>query len=181
MLARDLINEPDILDLKAYADPGVIHSLLKSEAYVRENQPVFEVIQTFANLKLNLMPVLDEKNKYLGSITLENLVRLLARITSIDALGGIIVLEINDKDYSLSQLAQIVEANDAKVLSAYITSFTDSTKLEVTLKINKLEIGPILQTFDRYGYTVKASYSNQDAYSETLRERFDSLMNYLNI
>ncbi len=95
--------------------------------------------------------------------------------------GGTIVLEINDKDYSLSQLAQIVEANDAKVLSAYITSFPDSTKLEVTLKINKVEIGPILQTFDRYGLPVKASYSNQDAYSETLRERFDSLMNYLNI
>jgi len=176
-----MICDTDIVDQNAFDDPLGNHKLSLSGAYVRENQPIYEVIQTFADLKLTLMPVLDEKDQYLGVITLANLVHHLAGITSIDTQGSIIVLEINDKDYSLAQLSQIVEANDAKVLSSYITSYPDSTKLEVTLKINKLDIGPILQTFSRYDYTIKASYSNKDAYSETLQERFDSLMNYLNI
>ena len=176
-----VISDTDIFNLNAFDDPLGNHNLTLKGAYVRESQPLYEVIQTFANLKLTLMPVVDEKNQYLGSITLANLVHNLARITSIDTQGGIIILEINDKDYSLAQICQIVEANDATVLSSYITSFPDSTKLEVTLKINRLEIGAILQAFDRYGYIVISSYSNNDAYSEIIQERFDSLMNYLNI
>jgi hypothetical protein len=181
MIARDLITEPDILDMETYGDPGMINGLLKSGSFVRENQPVFEVIQAFADLKTKVIPVLSENNQYLGTVTLEKLVRSLARITSVETKGGIIVLEVNTRDYSLSHLAQIVEANDARVLSAYITSFPEPSRLEVTLKVNTQEIGPILQTFDRYGYTVKASYSNQDAYTETIRERYDALMNFLNI
>ena len=176
-----MISDTDIFDLNIPDDPLGNHNLALISAYVSENQPIYEVIQTFASLKLTLMPVLDENEKYLGVITLANLVHQLAGITSIDSHGSIIVLEINDKDYSLAQLSQIVEANDAKVLSSYITSHPDSTKLEVTLKISKLDIGSILQTFNRYDYTIKASYSNKDAYSETIKERFDSLMNYLNI
>lgn len=176
-----VISDADIFALNAFDDPIGNHMLTLNGAYVKDSQPVYEVIQTFANMKLSLMPVLDEKNQYLGVITLANLVHHMAKITSIDAQGGIIVLEINDKDYSLSQICQIVESNDATVLSSYITSFPDSTKLEVTLKINRLDIGPILQTFDRYGYLVISSYSNNDSYSETLQERFDALMNYLNI
>ena len=79
------------------------------------------------------------------------------------------------------EIAQIVESNDAKILSLYITSFPDSTKLEVTIKVNRMEIGAILQTFDRYNYVIKATWSQEDAYSEGLQDRFDALMNYLSI
>ena len=92
----------------------------------------------------------------------------------------IIVLEINDKDYLLTEIAQIVESNDAKVLSMYITSHPDSTKFEVTLKINKMDVGSILQTFNRYDYIISASFT-EDTYTDNLQDRFDSLMNYLNI
>jgi len=176
-----VISDTDIFNLNAFDDPIGNHTLTLTGAYVREFQPIYEVIQNFASLKLTVMPVLDEKNQYIGAITLANLVHNLAKITSIDTQGGIIILEINDKDYSLSQICQIVESNDATVLSSYITSFPDSTKLEVTLKINRLDIGSILQTFNRYGYNIISSYSNKDAYSEIIQERFDSLMNYLNI
>ena len=176
-----MISDTDISNMNTVDDPLGNFALSLSGAYVKEDQPIYDVIQTFANMKLTLIPVLDDKDSYLGVITLANLVHNLAGITSIDTQGSIIILEINDKDYSLAQLSQIVEANEAKVLSSYITSYPDSTKLEVTLKISKLDIGSILQTFKRYDYIIKASYSNKDAYSETIQERFDSLMNYLNI
>jgi acetoin utilization protein AcuB len=118
---------------------------------------------------------------YLGMITMSSLCQHLAEMTSIINPGGIIVLEINNNDYSLSEIARIVESNDAKVLSLYITSHPDSTKMDVALKINRIDIGPLLQTFFRYNYIVKASWSNEDAYNDDLRDRFDSLMNYLNV
>jgi predicted transcriptional regulator len=150
-------------------------------AYISENQHIFEVIKVFSTLHLTMLPVLNEKNQYVGAICLSTLVDHLAEMAALHNPGGIIILEINDKDYSLTEIAQIVESNDAKILSLYITSFPDSTKLEVTIKINRIDIGPVLQTFFRFNYLVSASWSQEDAYSEGLQDRFDALMNYLSI
>jgi acetoin utilization protein AcuB len=148
--------------------------------YVNEPQHFYDVLRLFAEHHLTLLPVLNEKNQYSGVVMLSSLVNRLSEIYAIDNPGGIIVLEVNDKDYLLTEIARIIESNDAKVLSMYITSFPDSTKLEITLKINKLDIGPVLQTFSRFNYTIKASFA-ENTYFETLQERYDSLMNYLNI
>jgi hypothetical protein len=88
---------------------------------------------------------------------------------------------VNEKDYLLTEIAGIVESNDAKILSLYITSHPESTRLEITLKVNRIDIGAILQTLYRYNYTVKASWSKTDSFSEGMQDRFDSLMNYLKI
>jgi len=81
----------------------------------------------------------------------------------------------------MTEIAQIVESNDTKILSMYVTEHPDSTLLEVTLKVNRIDIGSILQTFFRYNYTVKASWSQEDSYTEGLKDRYDALMNYLSI
>ena len=72
------------------------------------------------------------------------------------------------------------ESNDAKVLGMFVSTFPDSTRMEVSLKINKIDVRPILQTFTRYNYTIKASFT-EDTYSESLQDRYNELMNYLNI
>jgi acetoin utilization protein AcuB len=175
-----LISDTDIYTLNILEEPVNSQKFLLNFCYVREDQHIYEVMKLFSSLHLSILPVVDEKNLYLGCITLGNLVQTFSEITAIENPGGIIVLEINDKDYLLTEIAQIVESNDAKVLSMYITSHPDSTKLEVTLKINKIDVGPILQTFNRYDYIISASYT-EDTYTENLQDRFDSLMNYLNI
>jgi hypothetical protein len=91
-----------------------------------------------------------------------------------------LVLEVNQIDYSLAQIAQIVESNNAKILSSYIMSSPDSTKLEVTLKINKTELDPIIRTFERYDYTISASFQKSD-FNDDLQLRYDSLINYLKL
>jgi hypothetical protein len=83
-------------------------------------------------------------------------------------------------DYSLTQIASIVEGNDAKILSLYVNSLTDSTKIEVTLKVNKEDLSRILQTFYRYNYSVKASYHQSD-YDDDLKGKFDEFIRFLNI
>ena len=175
-----LISDKDIASLNNLDEPVGNHSLSLGLPHVMENQHVYEIIKTLAALKLTLLPVLDENNHYLGVINLASMIHLFSDIFAIDNPGGIIILEINEKDYLLTEIAQIVESNDAKILNLYITSIPDKGKMEVTIKVNKIDIGPILQTFSRYNYTVNASYF-EDTYSEGIQERFDSFMNYLNV
>ncbi len=175
-----LISDSDVYNRNSFDEPVGDHQLSLAHAYVLESQHIYDVIRIFSSLKLTVLPVLDEKKKYLGCISLAKLVQTLADMYAISNPGGIIVLEINDKDYALSEIARIVESNDAKILSLYITSYADSTKLDVTLKVNRMDVAPILQTFTRFNYIIKASFT-EDTYFEGLQERFDSLMNYLNI
>jgi (p)ppGpp synthase/HD superfamily hydrolase len=98
-----------------------------------------------------------------------------------DQPGGIIVLELVERDYSLTQLAQIVESNNVKILSMYITSRPDSTKLEVTIKVNTNDLGSVIRTFERYNYEVKTWVSTDDSMENLYSERFDLLMKYLNM
>ena len=101
-------------------------------------------------------------------------------MSSIEEPGGLIVLELNVNDFSLAEIGQIVESNDAKILSTYITSHTNSTKMELTIKINKSSTGDIIQTFNRYDYVIKASYHDNEA-DEDIKDRIDFFMNYINI
>jgi acetoin utilization protein AcuB len=175
-----LISDTDILTHNNFKEPVGSHPLSLSNAYILENQHIYDVIRIVDAMKLTLLPVVDEKKHYLGSITLPGLCHHLSRLMAIDNPGGIIILELNDKDYVLTEIAQIVESNDAKILGMYITTFPDSTRMEVTLKLNKIDVGPVLQTFMRYNYSIKASFT-EDTYTESLQERYNSLMNYLNI
>jgi acetoin utilization protein AcuB len=149
--------------------------------FVTEDQHIYEVLKMFSSLNLTLLPVVNEQNTYLGSIILQTVVQSLSEIIGIHNPGGVIVLEINDKDYNLAEIVQVVESNDAKILSCFVTSQTDSTQLEITVKVNRIEIGPLLQSFFRLNYHVKQSWSKEDSYNEGLQDRFDALMNYLNI
>ena len=105
---------------------------------------------------------------------------LIANTGSIKENGGILVLEVASVDYSMAQIGQIVESNDAKILSSYIMSSTDSTTIEVTLKINKVDLDRIIRTFERYDYVIKASFQ-KSSYNDDMQFRYDALMNYLNL
>ncbi len=175
-----LISEHDIYDMNKADEPLGSHKLSLSHPYVNENDYVYDILRVMDEYKLTLIPVLDEKKNYLGCITLESLLHFMAISFSVNNPGGVIVLEMSQTDYSLTEIANIVESNDAKLLSLFITDHPDSTRLEVIIKVNKMELGPILSTFDRYGYFVKASMGEDDDLDD-LRENYDSLMNYLNI
>lgn len=175
-----LISDTDILDLNITDDEIGKHKLSLIRPFVKENQHVYEVIKMISNMKLTVLPVLDENENYLGLIPLTSLLQQFSILAATREPGGIIVLEMNELDYSLSQIAQIVEGNDGKILSCYLNSLPESTRIEVTVKVNKTDISGILQTFNRYNYTVKASF-HQSEFSDDMKNRFDSFMNYINI
>ncbi|HOW08407.1 MAG TPA: CBS domain-containing protein [Bacteroidales bacterium] len=176
-----LISDTDIYDMNQPEEPIGNHSLTLLKPFVTTEQHLFEVIGLASRLKLTVVPVLDEKQHYKGVITITDLIRYLAGISSMDQQGAIIVLELLERDYSLSQIAQIVESNNVKVLSMYLTSPPDSTRLEVTLKLNSNEIASVIRTFERYSYEVKTWVTTDDTMDRFYSERFDLLMKYLNI
>jgi acetoin utilization protein AcuB len=175
-----LISENDIYAENNFKESIGNHQLSLSNASVDQFQHVYEIISLASELNLSIIPVIDTENRYLGSITLPHLLECFSKNASILNPGGIILLECNENDYSLEQISHIVETNDAKILNCYVSSHKDSIKLEVTLKLNKMNIYPILQTFERYGYLIVASFNEPD-YTNDIKERYDSLMNYLNI
>ena len=175
-----LISELDIYNLNNFDEPLGNHKLSLKHPYVFENQHIYDVLKLVNEQNLSLVPVLNGEGNYLGSINLQNLIKYFALSLSVDNPGGIIVLEMTYNDYSLTELAKIVEENDAKILSTFLLNYEDSTRLDVFLKINKMDISSILKTFERYNYFVKASYGEEDD-NEDLKERYNSLMNYLNV
>ena len=144
--------------------------------FVYENYHIYDVICLAAGSLLSVVPVLDRKNNFVGSITLTDILRHLDTLLCVDQPGGILVLEVNRIDYSLAEVAQIVEYNEARVLSCYVSGNRDSQQLQITLKINTLNVDPILDTFIRYGYTVKNSFVTGEEEQDSLRERYGLLM-----
>ncbi|MEI6049318.1 MAG: CBS domain-containing protein [Bacteroidota bacterium] len=176
-----LISDADIYDMNHPEEPISNHELTLLKPYVTTEQHIFEVIGLAGRLKLSVVPVLDNNKHFKGVITTNDLIMHIAGLSSLDQPGGIIVLELIERDYSLSQIAQIVESNNIKVLSMYITSTPESTKLEVTLKVNTGDLVSVIRTFERYNYEVKTWVSDNDSMDHFYSERFDLLMKYLNI
>lgn len=173
-----LISESDILDkqdLDETLDKLFDHL---PRPYVKESAHIYEVLYRVAEHKISVIPILAEDESYLGCTSIHQLISLIANTGSIKERGGIIVLEMNTNDYSLAQIAQIVESNGAKILSSYIISNLDSTKIEVTLKINQIELSRIIQTFERYDYTISASFQ-KSSFDDDLQNRYDALLNFL--
>lgn len=146
--------------------------------FVYQSAHVYDILLKMSTEKLSVLPVLNEQEEYLGCISVYGVMAVLSDFGSLKEHGGILVLEMNQSDYSLAQIAQIVESNNAKILSSYITSNEESTNTEVTLKINTSNLSSIIRTFERYDYQVKAAFQDKDA-EDDLRNRFDALMNFM--
>ena len=170
----DLINHPEA------DDPVGNVKLSVPNAFIPAQQHVFDVMKMMTEHKLSLLPVVDHQNFYSGSITHSDLLRFLTLNISVLNPGGLIVLEVAENDYSMAEISQIVESNNSRIIGAYFTTRPDSTLIDITLKINNIDLNAVILTFERYGYTIKATFAEKDDLDE-LKERYNALMNYLSI
>jgi len=142
-------------------------------------QHLFDIIEELEKFSLTVIPVLDEEKHYLGSITNRKLLYTIAKSTSIQSNGGVIVLRMNQNDYQMSEIARIVEDNNTKILSSYITSIPDALQIELTLKLNTMDINSIVKDLERFDYNVSASFNTKET-NDDFNERYESLMRFLN-
>ena len=147
--------------------------------FVRENMIWLDVLEIFAKNDSNIIPVLDTKNTYLGYYELEDVIRFLHETPFLKEEGGIIVVEKEIDKFSMSQVAQIIESNNAKILGIFISNVVGN-KVEITIKISQSGINDIIQTFRLYEYE-SISEHQEDSYLNSLKERSEYLDKYLNI
>ncbi|MBV7269434.1 CBS domain-containing protein [Winogradskyella luteola] len=147
--------------------------------FVRPTTNWLDVLEAFAQNDSNIMPVLDQNNTYLGYYELNDIIHLFNETPFFSEPGGILIVEKGINDYSFSEISQIVESNDAKLLGAFISRM-DSDLVRITLKIGDASLNEVIQTFRRYSYNIVSGHE-EDSYIESLKERSQYLDKYLNM
>ncbi len=147
---------------------------------VDPKQHLFEAIRVMTDYKLSLLPVVDNAQMFIGEIQPSGIMACLADLSAVREDGSVIVLEMADVDYSLSDIGRHVEENDAKIYSAFVSRLGGGRMIEVTLKINRDNIRGVIQTLQRHEYKIKAFY-DAPSYEADIRNRYEELMRYLNI
>lgn len=147
--------------------------------FVNDRTNWLDILEAFAMKSSNIMPVLDQQNKYLGYYELGDIMDLFNHTPFLNEAGAIIVVEKGSKDYSFSEICQIVESNDAKILGVFISKIENDVT-QATVKVGFASMNAIAQTFRRYGYNVVSEHP-EDKVQEELKERSEYLNKYLNI
>ncbi len=175
-----LLSEDEVLN---FSDPDL--SIQENRPsflvkFVSTDQHLYDVMKLVVDSNLSVVPVLDNTGEYLGIITVENLIKQLVESGSITHPGGVLVLEMAPRDYSLAEIARLIESENAAILSSFITSPYGKSTIELTLKLNKEDLKHIVATLERFNYTVK-SFFYESEYLDSLNERYQSLIRYLNV
>jgi CBS domain len=147
--------------------------------FARENMIWLDVLEVFAKNHTNIVPVLSEENNYKGYYELEDIVKFFHETPFLKEPGGILVVQKNIIDYSMSQVAQIVESNNGKLLGMFVSEANSET-IQITVKTTLGAMNDIIQTFRRYNYEIISEH-HEDNYLNSLKERSEYLDKYLNI
>ena len=174
-----LVYENDLLNAEEVSRLSEIQSLFSSLVVHAENH-FLSAVQMFNEYGLTVIPVIEGEQEFIGAIVHTDLFKQLAKQTGANEPGGLIVLELEKRSYSFSEISKLVETNDGNItqLNSYYDNTTET--FIVTLKVNKFEISDIVATFQRYDYTVRY-YFGEELYENELRNNYDHLMNYLNM
>lgn len=175
-----LVTMEDIIGIKPLNQ--ALKSFVQSfrKPFVKDTAHIFDVMKAALDFNVRVVPVIDEDHTYLGLISAESCLRAFAVLNSVKDAGGILELEIPVKDYLMSEVARIVEDNEAEILCLYTNINQHDQLAEITVKLNTTEVSAIVAAFERYEYTVRAIH-NDTGYTENLKERYDLLMRYLNV
>lgn len=172
-----LISKDDLLDV---ADDSSIEALEDDlvKKSVKGSEHFFSALKLSASMAVSIVPVVNETAEYLGAIPYNELVRAASNYLGADEPGALIVLEMERKNYSFGEISRLIETNDAYITQLNTSHETETGLLIVTIKVNKLEVSAIIATFQRYDYSIRYFFGEED-YENELRFNYDHLMSYL--
>jgi CBS domain-containing protein len=147
---------------------------------VNQNDHFLKALQLAVENRLSVIPVVNDNKELLGVVSYREMLKQASEFVNVKDPGGLIVLEMENTNYSFSEISRLVETNDAQITQ--LNTYTDpqTGMMQVTIKINKTEISDIVATFQRYEYNVKY-YFGEELYENELKTNYDNLMNYLKL
>jgi acetoin utilization protein AcuB len=170
---EDLLNEDEQSNVEILQDEFLT-------PLVFENDHFSKAVLLITQHKLSLIPVLNTEKDFIGVLLATDLLYHLSNFIGANENGGIIVLEMERRNYSFSEISRLVETNDALITQLNAVEYEDTGLMEVTLKLNKKEISDIIATLQRYEYNVIAYYG-EETYANELQENYNHLLHYINI
>jgi CBS domain-containing protein len=174
-----LLSEKDLL-----AMPDPLAPVAEPASFapgVTENSHLHEVIARMSRYRLSLLPVVDREGKYIGVITRDRLIDAISELCNAETSGSVVVLEMWPQDYVLSDIARIIEANNAHVLNLLHNIEQDTGRLHITIKIDLEDATPVIRSFERFNYTVLYHFMEKGMVDEVLQQRMDELLYYMNM
>jgi len=176
LISEEIILENDNLEVTIES-----FDLIAKKCYVPKYQHFFEIIKKAAEYDVQLVGVVDDLGEYYGVITIHDTITSFAQTAAVQAPGGLFILSMSANDYSLAEIARLVESNNAKILSSSLKEDElDNSKIKITVKINQTDITHVIATLERFGYKIIAKYQEAGQMDDQ-KERLDILMKYLDI
>lgn len=173
-----LLQENEVMDWETPESPLSASGFLTYRPAIFSGSHPLEALRIAYQQHLSVLPVVDQGEQYLGSITRDSLLNYLSENSSLELPGGIVVLNMEMRQYSLSEIARICENEDVTVHTLSVTKPDDAGMVDVTIKTNRVDLEALVSSFGRHSYQVKevfgASFGEED-----LKSRYDLLMNYL--
>ena len=176
-----LISDKFIYDLNLNEEVIDKHIMQLHTPHIHENQHIVEAASVMYKLGVTVLPVVNDVHTYKGCIILPDISSEFARMLSLDEPGGVIILNIPDHSYSLSQISQIVESNDTRLLSFFALKPVNSDMLQVTIKLNKVDLSGVIRTFERYDYQIASVFMDDSMLQDLYEDRLEQFIRYLNI
>ncbi|PIB37252.1 hypothetical protein BFP72_18475 [Reichenbachiella sp. 5M10] len=154
--------------------------MLSAHLYVDQNEHYYEVLKKAYESSSNLVAVLNEEKKYIGCITVQDVVEAFSKMSAINSPGTILVISMNMIDYSMSEIGRIVESEGGKILSSFIENTDESGAIRLTLKLNLQNGSHIISALQRFGYQISSIYGKGEE-DKFEKERLDTLLRYLKV
>ncbi|QCX53162.1 CBS domain-containing protein [Elizabethkingia sp. JS20170427COW] len=144
-----------------------------------EDSTILDSIRILKSFNANVIPIINSEEKYLGSISIVNIFQEFSQYPFFWENGAILIVEVDEREYSMTEIAKIVEGNNAKFYGAFIYH-CDQGKIQVVVKVSRDNLSSIDETFDRFGYRVVHKFYS-DLRDELLKDRLGFLQKYMEI
>ncbi|WP_299825780.1 CBS domain-containing protein [uncultured Pontibacter sp.] len=178
---RGLATELTLVDLPNRSLQLKELELEYQDVHVQQHQHFYDVMEAAIKNKIQVVPVLDEDQDYMGIITINDTLAAFGQMSALQGQGSILVLSMPERDYSLSQISRLIEEENTKILSAYVSpDELDPYKIKLTLKLNTTDLSRIIATLERFEYRITAQF-NDTSDNDLGRDRLDMLFKYLDI
>ncbi len=178
---RGVVSEELLMDVSDDERPLSDVMRLFEQTYVFENQHLFEILGLVLQNRMDVVAVLNEGREFSGTISANELMKQFSHELGVQEAGAILILNLNERDYSMTEISRLIESNNVKIISSYFSSaaYGMPDRSRLTLKLNRREITPVISTLERFGYQIEAAFANAPVESID-QERLDSLLRYLN-
>lgn len=176
-----LATEHNLIELDDRSQPLKEVTLEYQEVHVQQHQHFYDVMEAAIKNKIQVVTVFDDEQDYIGIITINDTLAAFGQMSALQGQGSILVLSMPERDYSLAQISRLIEEENVKVLSAYVSpDELDPYQIKLTLKLNASDLTRIIATLERFEYRITAQFSDGAKY-DVGRDRLDMLLKYLDI